>query len=115
MNSDTFTVFAPNNNAFEKIPSNVDLSDIDTLIDVLLYHAVPETELFLEDLIPFCDNGVVMANNEDVTIQCTSTNTGDNIFVVGSGNTESRPKVVKVDIPTCTGVVHIVNQVILSE
>jgi uncharacterized surface protein with fasciclin (FAS1) repeats len=105
-------VFAPNNNAFKNIPSTVELTDIDTIIDVLLYHAVPEAELFAEDVTEFCDNGVVvMANNEDVTIQCT----GNNIFVVGSGNTESRPKVVKADIPTCTGVVHIVNQVILSE
>jgi hypothetical protein len=45
-----------------------------------LHHAVPEAELLAEDVVNFCNNGVVMANNEDATIH------DNNIFVVGYGN-----------------------------
>ena len=41
-----WTVFAPNDEAFEK----ADLSDIDDISDVLLFHTVANDKLYLDDL-----------------------------------------------------------------
>lgn len=110
LKNDVYTVFAPNNNALENILSTVDISDIDTVVSILLYHAIPDIQISSNDVVEFCGSEVIMANGEAVTVDCRN----DNIFVLGSGNKELRPKIVKTDIATCTGIIHIVNQVILS-
>jgi uncharacterized surface protein with fasciclin (FAS1) repeats len=96
-----FTVFAPTDEAFSKIPQdqlNALLADKEALTKVLTYHVVP---------------GKVMA--EDV-INLTSARTvqGQSLSIdAGSGVRVDNARVLKTDIETSNGVIHVIDSVML--
>lgn len=96
-----FTVFAPTDEAFAKIPKDqLDalLKDKEKLRAVLTYHVVP---------------GKVMA--KDVAPGKVATVQGQSLTIGASyGNvTVDQAKVVKTDIVTSNGVIHVIDSVVL--
>ena len=113
--SGNYTVFAPNNSAFEHLgdaaieylmqPDNVDL-----LSKILAFHTVEDQIIYSNDLT--CQETIKMANGKDSRSICRK----QNLYQNGKGNSvEHRPEVVEVDIETCNGVIHVVNQVMLFD
>lgn len=97
-----FTVFAPTDEAFAKLPkSQVDalLKDKEALRRVLLYHVV---------------QGKVMASDV-VKLRTAKTLQGQNINIRVRNNTVqiNDAKVVKADIVCSNGVIHVIDKVIL--
>jgi len=124
--SDTMTLFAPTNTAFEKLPQELldaALEDTDLLTYILFGHVVSNQEILTKDFI--CENGpidsLIMANDETTTIQCTSSidsegNTDSNAFVVGGGNSDALvvpPRIIGPNGMACNGIIHALNGVIL--
>ncbi len=114
-NRSTFTVFAPTNEAIEKLlKTGVDVSDPLFLVYLLGTHVVYFAEIASSDIdctVPELPP-LLMANDETTDVICDA----DSIFIVGGGNTEdARPKVVDTDIKTCNGVIHAIDHVILPE
>lgn len=102
-----FTVFAPTDEAFAKLPegtvaSLLEPENKDQLIAILTYHVVPG-KVMSADLA-----GKAMDAD---TVQGTSVSidaTGDNVMVDGA-------TVVTADIDTTNGVIHVIDTVILPE
>jgi len=97
-----FTVFAPTDEAFAKLPkAQVDalLKDKEALRQVLLYHVV---------------SGKVMSKDV-VKLRSAKTLQGQNINIRVQGNTVriNDAKVVKADIECTNGVIHVIDKVIL--
>jgi uncharacterized surface protein with fasciclin (FAS1) repeats len=98
-----FTVFAPTDDAFAKIPkADLDalLADKEKLTAVLTYHVVP---------------GKVMA--ADVKPGMVKTVQGGDITVAVEGNAVKvdNATVVKTDINTSNGVIHVIDTVIMPK
>ncbi|MDX1670925.1 MAG: fasciclin domain-containing protein [Balneolaceae bacterium] len=98
-----FTVFAPTNAAFNKLPkgtleSLLKPENKDQLVQILTYHVVPG-KVMSTDLKDGMTPQTVEGSN--ITI-----NLGDNVLVNGA-------KVVKADVKASNGVVHIIDSVIL--
>ncbi len=98
-----FTVFAPTDEAFAKIPADelqALLKDKEALIKVLTYHVVP---------------GKVMAN--DVTkMNSAKTVQGQSVKIsTADGVRIDNAKVLKTDIETSNGVIHVIDTVILPK
>lgn len=96
-----FTVFAPTDAAFAKIPAdelNALLADKEKLTAVLTYHVVP---------------GKIMA--ADVTSGAVKTVQGGALDVKASpaGVTVDDAKVIKTDIMATNGVIHVIDTVVL--
>jgi uncharacterized surface protein with fasciclin (FAS1) repeats len=96
-----FTVFAPTDAAFAKIPAdklNALLADKAALTKVLTYHVVP---------------GTVMA--ADVRTGAVKTVQGQALNVVASpsGVTVNNANVIKTDIAAKNGVIHVIDAVVL--
>jgi uncharacterized surface protein with fasciclin (FAS1) repeats len=103
-----FTVFAPNNGAFDAIASVLPLLTQEDITDVLLYHSVAG-KVVSADFV--CGADVEMVNGQFTQTQCPLE---DVIFQVGTGNMEPNiPQIITVDVDACNGVVHIVNNVVL--
>jgi len=113
--SGKYTVFAPRNSAFKHLgdaaieylmqPDNVDL-----LSKVLAFHTVEDQIIYSHDLT--CQETIKMANGKDSRSVCRK----QKLYQKGSGNSvEYLPEVVEVDIETCNGVIHVVNQVMLFD
>jgi len=97
-----FTVFAPTDEAFAKIPqADLDalLADKEKLTPVLTYHVVP---------------GKVMATDV-VKLDSAKTVQGDNLTIVVSdgGVKVDDANVVKTDIMTSNGVIHVIDTVLM--
>jgi uncharacterized surface protein with fasciclin (FAS1) repeats len=99
-----FTVFAPTNEAFSKLPEGT-LENLlkpenkDQLVAILTYHVVP---------------GKVMASDLSDGLSTTTVNGSEISFKVNdSGVSVNQAKVVKADIQAENGVVHVIDQVIL--
>ncbi len=97
-----FTVFAPSDNAFSKLPSGTVeslLEDIPTLRKVLEYHVV---------------SGKVMAADV-VKLKTATTTTGEDVKITTSGNTVkvNDAQVVTPDVEADNGVIHIIDTVLL--
>jgi len=108
--NDIFTVFAPNDKAFENL-KDVDLSDASTLEGILQYHTIDDEIIYAEDL--GCNKAYTMANDQITTHQCTGS-TNQNLFQVGGGNADkAKPKIVDEDYGACNGIIHTLNKVIL--
>jgi uncharacterized surface protein with fasciclin (FAS1) repeats len=96
-----FTVFAPTDEAFAQVPAetlNALLADPEALRQVLTYHVVP---------------GRVMARD---VIQLASAQTvqGQSITIdASSGVKVNGANVIKTDITTSNGVIHVIDKVIL--
>ena len=99
-----FTVFAPNDEAFSKLPAGTveDLlkpENLDQLVAVLTYHVVPRKILASD----------IMGTNEVVTVE------GSTVTVKKSYSTVTidQAKVIQANIEAKNGVIHIIDQVIL--
>jgi len=97
-----FTVFAPTDDAFAKLPEdqlNALLADKDALTKVLTYHVVP---------------GRIMSGDIAGSKTSVATVQGSNIEVDAvSGVRINNANVVKADIATSNGVIHVIDTVIL--
>jgi len=101
-----FTVFAPNNAAFAKIPADalanlLKPENVDQLKAILLRHVVPGTIKAAD--IPA---GSTTLTTADPKQSITVINSGG-VFVQG----EAKAKVIATDVVTSNGVVHIVDTV----
>jgi len=109
---DEITLFAPTNDAFEALPTELAeaiVSDLDLLSTVLLSHAVPGY-IFSTDLE--CGAEISMINGAETTTLCAD----GNIFQTGAGNGfVSLPQIIAPDGDTCNGVIHAINQVIIPD
>ena len=98
-----FTVFAPTDEAFAKIPkADLDalLADKEKLVAVLTYHVVP---------------GKVMASDV-VELDSAKTVQGQSIAIeTAEGVTVDGANVVKTDIPATNGVIHVIDTVIIPK
>ena len=104
-----WTVFAPTNTAFQNLDElwDVALSDIPLLKDILLFHVVDEV-VEEEDLE--CTGLIEKANGQNSRTICRD----DELFQKGGSNSRnSPPKITATDIPTCQGVIHVVDGVLL--
>lgn len=123
LTEDLLTVFAPTDEAFARLPPDIVeavTSDVALLRNVLFYHAVPNQQVFVEDLV--CEGGSIdqltMANTEETTISCASSVSSESpvpdvtTFINGIGDTSPIPVVVG-DIVACNGVVHVIDGVLI--
>ena len=99
-----FTVFAPTDEAFAKLPAGTVESLLkpenkDQLIAVLTYHVVPG-KVLSSDVVNLTSAKTVQG--ESVSIKA-----GENGVMIDNAN------VVAVDIETSNGVIHVIDQVIL--
>jgi uncharacterized surface protein with fasciclin (FAS1) repeats len=103
-----FTVFAPTNEAFAKLPAGTPASLLkpenkEQLSAILTYHVVP-AKVMAADVTP---GTVKTVNGAELTINVD----GSNVLITdGQGNTA---KVVKTDIEASNGVVHVIDAVLL--
>merc|ERR1712062_648152 len=100
-----FTVFAPTNDAFAKVPKdalNALLADKEALTAVLLRHVVPGAALTAQD-VPVGSTDVKTAGGEEITV------TRDNYIKVKSS--AGGAGVVAFDVLATNGVVHLVDTV----
>ena len=101
-----FTVFAPTDAAFKKLPkgtlaSLLKLENKDKLVKILTYHVVP---------------GKVMAADVAGKHTAVTTVEGDQITVNGRhGVRVNDAQVVKADIVADNGVIHVINKVLLPK
>jgi uncharacterized surface protein with fasciclin (FAS1) repeats len=97
-----FTVFAPNDEAFAKVPkADLDalLKDKARLTAVLTYHVVP---------------GKVMA--KDVKAGAVKTVQGGNLTVATTGGvTVDGARVIATDIAASNGVIHVIDRVVMPK
>merc|ERR1712032_319916 len=101
-----FTVFAPSNAAFAKLPkatlgSLLEPKNKDKLVGILTYHVVSGAAVFSKDLKP--TRNVKTLQGDDVLV--TSSSAGVTI----NGNS----KVIAADIAATNGVVHIIDTVLM--
>ena len=104
--SGPFTVFAPTNEAFKKLPAGtvenlLKPENKDQLVKVLTYHVVP---------------GKVMAKDV-VKLTKAKTAEGSEVTIAVSGGSVSvdNAKVIKTDIVSSNGVIHVIDAVILPK
>merc|ERR1719460_2809465 len=101
-----FTVFAPSNAAFAKLPkatleSLLEPKNKGKLVDILTYHVVSGAAVYSKDLKP--TQNVKTLQGDDVLV--TSSSAGVTI----NGNS----KVIAADIAATNGVVHIIDTVLM--
>ena len=99
-----FTVFAPTNTAFAKIPKeklDAILKDKKLLTAILTYHVVPG-KVMAADVVKLKDGTKVK------TVQGASITVG-----LKGGVTVDKAKVVKTDIEASNGVIHVIDTVIV--
>ncbi|WP_420595776.1 fasciclin domain-containing protein [Deinococcus sp.] len=102
LKSGEYTVFAPTDAAFNKVPSDTlagVLNDTEALKSVLLYHVVPGK----------VNAAQVMSMGSVTTVQgadLTISTSGSKVLVNGVN-------VVQADVPACNGVIHVIDGVLL--
>ena len=97
-----FTVFAPNDAAFSKIPSedlNALIADKDALTSVLTYHVVPG-KVMAADVVNLSEAETVQGSTVDISVE------NGEVMVDGA-------KVIATDIKTSNGVIHVIDSVIM--
>ena len=105
LSSGEFTVFAPTNAAFKKVPkATLDklAKDKKLLKSVLTYHAVAGT-VKAADVVKLNGKSVKTVNGKKLKIKVS----GGNVFLNGS------TKVTKTDIEASNGVIHVINKVLI--
>jgi len=98
-----FTVFAPTDEAFSKLPEGTVeklLSDKEKLIDILTYHVVPDK--VMSDAVLGLKTAKT-ANGKQISIDSTS------------GVKINNANVVKTDIECSNGVIHVIDDVLIPE
>lgn len=106
--SSTFTVFAPTNNAFAAIDSDVLttlLADVDALTNVLLSHVVSGASI--NSLSAYAANGTMLTMASGTKVQ-VSIDEETGMLVIGNA------KVIVKDIYATNGIVHVVDMVIME-
>jgi len=112
----TYTIFAPSNDAFEKLGEEV-VNDLVSnnprgeLRDILNYH-ISDNIYFEKDL--YCDRKIDTlrgdSSDDFTTTKCKSRG----LFQKGNGNEDgAHPFILATDVVTCNGIVHVVDKVIL--
>jgi uncharacterized surface protein with fasciclin (FAS1) repeats len=101
-----FTVFAPTNEAFEKLPkgtleSLLKPENKDKLVAILTYHVVPG-KVLAEDVVQLDSATTVQGSDISIKVE------GRNVHV-------NDAHVVKTDIVSSNGVIHVIDKVILPE
>ena len=104
-----FTVFAPTNEAFAKLPAGtvenlLKPANKDQLTGVLTYHVVPG-KVMAADVKP---GKVKTVNGADITVSVE----GGKVFLIG-GTPGNKVEVTTTDIETSNGVIHVINGVLL--
>ncbi len=97
-----FTVFAPTDEAFAKIPEadlNALLADKDALTSVLTYHVVAG-KVKATDVVNLSEAETVQGSTVDITVD------GDTVKIDDA-------TVIKTDIETSNGVIHVIDSVIM--
>jgi uncharacterized surface protein with fasciclin (FAS1) repeats len=99
-----FTVFAPTDAAFAKLPpgtveSLLKPENKDKLVAVLTYHVVPG-KVMAADVVKLTEAPTVQGSKAKVKVE------GGGVMIDGA-------KVVKTDIATSNGVIHVIDSVIL--
>lgn len=101
LKSGQYTVFAPTNAAFAKLPSDqlaAVLNDQDMLRGVLLYHVVPGK----------------VSSKQLTGLKSVKTAQGTNLSVSLMGNrVVGGAHVIRADIPACNGVIHVIDTVLM--
>lgn len=99
-----YTVFAPTNDAFAKLPNGtvenlLKPENRRTLVEILTYHVVPG-KVLAKDVVKL---------NKAKTVQ------GDSIVinVVGNNVLVDNANVIKTDVTTSNGVIHVIDSVIM--
>jgi len=96
-----FTVFAPTDEAFAKIPKETldeILQDKEKLTDILTYHVVAEKVM----------------SNEVVNLNTTKTVNGKDIMIdTKKGVKINKASVIKTDIECSNGVIHVIDDVLI--
>ena len=108
-NAEAFTIFAPTNDAFAKIPEatlNGLLADKEALTKVLLRHVAPGA-VFAKGVNW---GNIATAGGENVCTQVFKT--GAVKVSAHSGNSKSSAMVVEADITATNGVIHAIDTVI---
>ena len=103
MGEGPFTVFAPTDDAFAKLPEGtIDalLADIPALTDILLYHVVPG-EVFAADVAGLESATTVQGSDIAISVQ------DGNVFLNGES------QVTATDVAASNGVIHVIDTVIL--
>jgi transforming growth factor-beta-induced protein len=101
-----FTIFAPVNSAFAKIPAadlQAVLADKELLSSILTLHVVAGEQLDSEALAEV--DSVPTANGADITIDAS----GDSVMVNGQA------EVVCANIPTANATVHLIDSVLMPQ
>lgn len=112
-NETDFTVFAPSNQAFDRLGADtvaflLQPSQSATLTDIVLFHVSDEGAFNSTDLD--CTSLLSMLNGKDSRTKCIGTSK----YQSGGGNTpDSQPAIVIPDVEACNGMVHIVDNVML--
>ncbi len=106
------TVFAPTDDAFANLANETKeaLNNTDTLIETLRYH-ISNGLTVSTDLS--CGGSVEMIDGMNTTTLCGSNN---QTFQVGTGvspGVNSFPEMIKVDVETCVGTIHAIDQVLI--
>jgi uncharacterized surface protein with fasciclin (FAS1) repeats len=113
LSNGTYTVFAPTDEAFDEAASALTLDDnndddqdnIATLLDIVLFHVVPDQALLLAAASDLpCTGLQVMANGESSRTVCDGDVVRKATYQKGAGNPADRkPKIVQADILACNG------------
>merc|ERR1712151_1391522 len=101
-----FTVFAPSNPAFAKLPkatlaSLLEPKNKDKLVDILTYHVVAGAAVYSKDLKP--TQSVKTLQGQNVVVKKSS----DGVTING------KSKVIAADIAATNGVVHVIDTVLM--
>jgi uncharacterized surface protein with fasciclin (FAS1) repeats len=97
-----FTVFAPTDDAFDKLPAGTVeslLQDIPALTDILLYHVVGDT-VMAADVINLSSADTVLGKSVNITVD------GDKVMI-------NDAQVIITDIEASNGVIHVIDAVLL--
>jgi uncharacterized surface protein with fasciclin (FAS1) repeats len=102
-----FTVFAPTDEAFAKLPAGtveslLEPENKDQLVAVLTYHVLPGKVMAADIAGKEMEADTVQGSTVEINA------TGDSVMVDGA-------KVVTADIDTTNGVIHVIDTVILPE
>jgi len=110
----TFTVYAPTNDAFNRMPDDYDLYGLST---VVRHHIKSGRAFEFDELV--CDKFYNTIGTENTQIQCTTLNTANGQklrkFSVGLGNVAegNKPKIDRTPFEASNGNIFEVNEVIL--
>ena len=103
MGEGPFTVFAPTDEAFAKLPAGTVealLDDIDTLTNILLYHVVAG-EVRARDVINLREAEMLNGSTAKIMV-------GDNVMI-------DNAVVIMTDIEAANGIIHVIDSVIIPE